>query len=111
MEKVSKDMIDDIDDLTSEEKEELLSAIRKKVNDIDNEIVKLLGKRAYNSRLIGKLKSVLNLPNLSSEREKEIISELIKNLPSTLPVKSLVRIYKKILDESRAIQSDERKKK
>lgn len=110
MEKINKDITNDIDSLTTEEKEKLLSDIRKVVNEIDGEIVMLLGKRAYNSRIIGKLKSVLNLPSFSSEREKEIFNKLIENLPSTLPEKSLIRIYERILDESRAIQREERKK-
>ncbi len=110
MEKVTLKIFDDISSLTLEEKENLLSEIRRRVVELDKEIVRLLGKRAEHSRLIGKMKSELKIPVFSSEREKEILSKLLESIPQTISKKSLLRIYERILDESRIIQHEERKK-
>jgi chorismate mutase len=107
MEKVNKDILEDLESISTAEKENLLIEIRKKVDEIDKDILGLLEKRAYHSREIGKVKSFLNLPLYSSEREKEIFENLLKSLASSLPKKSLIRIYERILDESRTIQREE----
>ncbi|HAB52048.1 MAG TPA: chorismate mutase [Ignavibacteriales bacterium] len=107
MKKVNKLNLDDLETLSLAEKENLLSEIRKNVDEIDKDILKLLEKRAHYSKEIGKVKSALNLPFYSSEREKEIIEKLLTNLKSSLLKGSLVRIYERILDESRAVQREE----
>jgi chorismate mutase len=111
MENVNKDILDDLESFSTTEKEKLLLEIRKRVDEIDKDILGLLEKRARHSREIGKIKSSLNLPLYSSEREKEIFENLLESLKSSLPRKSLIRIYERILDESRAIQREEITKK
>lgn len=110
MEKVTTKILDDISSLTLEEKENLLSEIRSRVVELDKEIVQLLGKRAEQSKLIGKIKSELKIAVFSSEREKEILTKLLESIPQTISKKSLLRIYERVLDESRVIQHEERKK-
>ncbi len=111
MDKAVKEIIHEIDSLTQAEKENLLAELREKVSELDAEIIELLGKRAYFSKLIGKLKAALSLPVYSSQREKELLNKLMEKLPSNLSQKSLIRIYERILDESRSIQRSEYKKK
>lgn len=109
MEKLTKDILSELDSLTDKEKESLLDELRKKVDEIDTEIIKLLAERAKHSRMIGRIKSALNLPDFSSEREKKILANLFDNLPKDLPKAHLIRIYERILDESRVIQREGRK--
>ena len=111
MENVNKDILDDLESFSTTEKKKLLLEIRKKVDEIDKDILRLLEKRAFHSREIGNVKSSLDLPLYSSAREKEIFENLLKSLASSLPKKSLIRIYERILDESRAIQREEIAKK
>lgn len=106
-----KDIIDEINSLSKEELESILAEIREKVGKVDKEIVELLGKRFYYSKIIGKLKAALNLPVHSLQREKKLIDNLLKNLPSGLSQKSLIRIYERILDESRTVQRSQIPKK
>lgn len=111
MKKLSNEILSHLDSLSSKEKEQLLAEIRQKVNEIDNQIVELLGERAEHSRTIGKLKSELQIPIFSLAREEEIFNQLFANIPSALTKKNLLRIYERILDEMRQIQREEIKKR
>lgn len=108
MKKNTKEIIKNLELLSQQEKENLLTEIRKEVEEIDRNILELLGRRAHHSRIIGKIKSSLHLSLFSSKRENEIFDKLLKNLESSLPKKSLIRIYERILDESRALQREEK---
>lgn len=111
MNKEEKDLINKIAVQSQEELKKLLEEARKKVGQIDKQIINLLDERFYYSKLIGKLKSELNLPVYNLQIEKKIIGNLLEhNLPN-LSQKSLKGIYERILDESRAVQRSEYKKK
>ncbi len=110
MEEKFNENIDKLKSLTQQQKNELLSEIRKQVEIIDKEIVAQLKKRFEHSKVIGKIKAELNLPYYSTEREKEVFDNLFKNLDLPATKKSLIRIYERILDESRIIQREERNK-
>lgn len=93
-----------IDSLSREESRELLEIIRSEVDEIDIEITELLNRRAQKSELIGRLKQMIGLANYSPAREKEIINNLLKLASPELGTSTLLRIFERIIDESRAIQ-------
>lgn len=95
----------ELKNFSSEELEQLLTNLRQSVDKIDLEIVSLLNKRTWHSILIGKIKRLLGLPAFSPSREKEIIDSIIKNIEDSQNEITIKRIYERILDESRAIQS------
>ncbi len=111
MQKLRKNTSVDLSGLSEEEKLILLKSLRENVDDIDKRIVRRLNKRAVYSVLIGRLKNSLNLPRYNSSREKEILSRLDAYRKEPLSKEALLRIYERILDESRAIQKDEEEKK
>ena len=98
----------ELDFLSKEEKEEILKKLRDEIDSIDKQIVPLLSKRTLMSVLVGRVKRSMNLPTYSPEREKEISKKISQNAKEPLRPESLLRIYERILDESRAIQREEK---
>lgn len=110
MKKLNSNSIDKMDSLSKDEKENLLAELREKISELDKQIVQLLSERADYSKIVGILKSSLDLPLYSIEREKEILNKLMKNLSTSQQKKFIERIYERIFDESRFIQREEIKK-
>ncbi|MCC6549163.1 MAG: endolytic transglycosylase MltG [Ignavibacteriaceae bacterium] len=98
------------EDMSPEEREKILNALRSEVDGIDQELVELLRKRTIRSILIGRIKRSLNQPTYSPEREKDINKKISKYLKEPLRPDALWRIYERILDQSRAVQREEAEK-
>ncbi|MFX0041267.1 MAG: prephenate dehydratase [Candidatus Hodarchaeota archaeon] len=82
---------------------EKLEEYRKIINEIDNEIIKLLNKRGIIVSKIGEIKKRLNLEVIQPEREKEIL-ERIKSQSKILKPESVEAIWKEIFSASKLIQ-------
>ena len=108
MENLIKKIENELNSLSKEEKEEILKKLRSEIDSIDKQIVPLLSKRTLMSVLIGRVKRSMNLPTYSPEREKEISKKISQFAEEPLRPGSLLRIYERILDESRAIQREEK---
>ena len=90
--------------LSNEQKyKEDLEEIRKKINDVDDQIVDLLNKRGNIVIKIGNLKKNLNLKIVQPKREIEII-ERIKNKSTIFKKESMEAIWKEIISASKVIQ-------
>jgi len=78
---------------------------RKQINEIDNQILKLLRKRFEISKKIGKYKKQNNLSIKNKKREKQLIQKN-KDKAEKLNLKSafVKIIFRLILKESRRIQ-------
>ena len=72
MENIIYKIENELDQLSLEEKNEILRKLRDNIDDIDKELVSLISKRTLHSVLIGRVKRSLNLPTYNPEREKEI---------------------------------------
>ena len=77
---------------------------RRKIDELDAELVKLLNERAKFAEEIGKLKSKLGLDAYSPEREEEIMSNVSNQNPGPLSLQALRRLYERIIDESRSVE-------
>ena len=80
-----------------------LEEIRKRINEIDDQIVDLLNKRGNIVIKIGNLKKNLNLEVFQPKREIEII-ERIKDKSTIFEKESIEAIWKEIISASKAIQ-------
>ncbi|MGD1006926.1 MAG: endolytic transglycosylase MltG [Ignavibacteriaceae bacterium] len=107
MDNIYKKIETELSTLSSKEKEEILSKLRDGMDDIDKQIVSLLSKRTLHSVLIGRVKRSMNLPTYNPKREKEIAERISSYVEEPLRKDVLLRIYERILDESRAIQREE----
>ena len=84
---------------------EKLNALRKEINIIDNELVKILSKRMDVSKKIGSVKKDRNVSVLQPNRWNEILKEsLSKGEQEGLSNQFMEKIYKAIHQESIKIQ-------
>ncbi len=95
-----------INSLSAENIEEL-NATRKKINDIDKQVLKLLNERANCSIEIGKIKASASANVFDAKREKELLDRLFSlNTESygKLSNTHIQAIWREILSASRSMQ-------
>ncbi len=110
MENLIKKIENELNSLSNEERDEILKKLREGIDEIDKQVVKLLSRRTLHSVLIGRIKQSMNLPTYNPKREKEISQRISSFAEEPLSKEALLRIYERILDESRAIQREELEK-
>ena len=79
---------------------------RKKIDELDQRLVKLLSERARAAVEIGRLKRDTSLPIYEPERERIVFENVQAMNPGPLPGKDLVRIFERIMDVMRNIQKE-----
>jgi len=81
-----------------------LNALRKKIDELDQKLVRLLNERAHHAKEIGKIKARLGLAAYTPEREEEIMNNVTKENMGPLSIKAVRRLFERIIDESRAVE-------
>lgn len=81
-----------------------LNEWRNEIDEIDAEIVNLINRRARVAQKIGILKAKAGLPIVDLEREEAILRSACAGSKGVLENESIVRIFKRIIQESRQIQ-------
>jgi chorismate mutase len=84
-----------------------ISDWRKKIDELDRELVELLSQRAHAAHEIGKLKRSAGMPIYEPDRERNVFSNVRGVNPGPLPERDLLRIYERIMDVMRQIQREE----
>ena len=82
---------------------------RKKIDELDRQIVRLISERASAAQAIGRLKRQTDLPIYEPTREMTIFENVRKSNPGPLPDMELTHIYERIIDVMRTLQKDELK--
>ena len=82
----------------------MIDKIRKRIDNIDEKILNLLNERIKMAIKVGKIKSRKNETVFVPVREKEIISNLIKNNKGPMPNEYLSDVFREILNVSRTMQ-------
>jgi chorismate mutase len=80
---------------------------RKKIDELDRQVVALLSERAEAAKAIGKLKRSTALPVYEPNRERVIFENVRAANKGPLPDIELTHIYERIIDVMRALQKDE----
>ena len=80
---------------------------RKKIDELDRQIVALISARAQAAKEIGKLKRSTSLPVYEPNRERVIFDNVRAANRGPLPDIELTHIYERIIDVMRALQKDE----
>lgn len=83
-----------------------LSDWRRRIDEIDLQLVKLLNERSNCALEIGKLKQAANLPLYQPERENEVLANAERNNPGPLTDAAVRRLFERIIDEARAAERD-----
>jgi chorismate mutase len=81
-----------------------LDGWRKRIDEIDQELVKLLNERSRCAVEIGHLKKRLNLPAWQPEREAEILRNVVKSNHGPLDDAAIRRLFERVIDEARALE-------
>jgi chorismate mutase len=77
---------------------------RKRIDEIDQELVKLLNERSRCAVEIGHLKKELGMPAWQPEREAEILRNVVKSNHGPLDDAAIRRLFERIVDEARALE-------
>lgn len=77
-----------------------LEELRKRIDEIDYQLVQLLNERARIVVEIGKLKNQTDKPVYSPDREKQVFEKIIRSNKGPLSDKSLVAIWRELMSGS-----------
>jgi len=80
---------------------------RKKIDELDRQMVDLLNQRASAAQEIGRLKRNTQMPIYEPEREKTIFENVRAVNRGPLPHRELQHIFERIIDVMRALQKEE----
>jgi chorismate mutase len=80
---------------------------RKKIDEIDLQLVALINERARAAQAIGQLKNATNLPVYEPNRERMVFDRVRAANKGPLPDIELQHIYERIIDVMRALQRNE----
>ena len=77
---------------------------RRRINEIDRQLVELLNERSRCAIEIGHIKHEVGLPLYQPDREKEVLANAEDHNHGPLPDTSIRRLFERILDEARSVE-------
>jgi len=81
-----------------------ISDWRKKIDEIDRSLVKLLNERARCAVEIGKIKRQNSLPIHEPHREQEVLRHVLEANQGPLANEAIQRVFERIVEEGRTLQ-------
>src|SRR5208283_496792 len=81
-----------------------LAGWRKRIDEIDQQLLKLLNERSRCAVEIGHIKKKMNLPAWHPQRELEILRNLVKSNRGPLDDAAIRRLFERIIDEARSLE-------
>ena len=77
---------------------------RNKIDELDEQIVELISKRAEAAKAIGELKAKSAMPIYEPQREKDVFEHVKKVNPGPLADAELIHVYERVMDVMRTLQ-------
>jgi chorismate mutase-like protein len=77
---------------------------RRRINEIDRQLVELLNERSRCAMEIGHIKQAAGIPLYQPDREKEVIANAESQNRGPLPDTAIRRLFERILDEARSVE-------
>jgi chorismate mutase len=77
---------------------------RRKIDELDEEIVKLISKRAEAAKAIGLAKRDKGLPVYEPKREQDVFAHVKAINPGPLGDLELIHVYERLMDVMRTLQ-------
>jgi chorismate mutase len=77
---------------------------RKRIDQIDEQLMKLFNARSACAVEIGRLKRLVGLPVYQPDREKWILERVARNNPGPLDSGAVRRVFERVIDESRRLE-------
>ena len=90
-----------------EDREACLAAIarlRDRIDQLDEELVRLLNARAGCAVEIGELKKRLGLRVYQPDRERQVLAHVNAVCEGPLPGEAVTRVFERIIDEARRLE-------
>ena len=80
-----------------------INEIRKRIDLLDDVLVRIFNERARLALEIGHHKKLLNLPVYDPAREKRIFTRMKEDNPGPLDDDAIIRLFERVVDESRRL--------
>ncbi len=77
---------------------------RKKIDELDEQIVQLISQRAEAARAIGELKQQQSLPVYEPNREQQVFEHVRRTNKGPLGDAEIQHVYERIIDVMRSLQ-------
>ena len=77
---------------------------RRRIDAIDDQLMRLLNSRSQCVVEIGRIKRALGLPLYSPEREDALLERVLRDNPGPLDRAAVRRLFERIIDESRRLE-------
>jgi chorismate mutase len=81
-----------------------ISDWRKKIDELDRDLVRLLNERARCAVEIGKIKRQNGLPILEPSREQEVMQQAFGANEGPLTDEAIQRVLERVVEEGKALQ-------
>ena len=81
-----------------------ISDWRQKIDELDEQIVRLINQRAEAAEAIGELKRAVELPVYEPQREHAVFEHVRAVNPGPLDDAELLHVYERIIDVMRTLQ-------
>jgi chorismate mutase len=81
-----------------------IEALRRRIDAIDKELVRLLNERAGCALDIGRIKEEMNQPIYQPAREAEVLSNVRTANAGPLDHAAMTRLFERIIDEARRLE-------
>ncbi|MEO6802644.1 MAG: chorismate mutase [Granulicella sp.] len=80
---------------------------RKKIDELDEQIVRMISQRAEAAKAIGEIKKQADLPIYEPTREQSVFDHVKAVNPGPLDDAELLHVYERIIDVMRSLQRHE----
>ena len=81
-----------------------IDEIRLRINQLDDELLRIFNERAALALEIGHIKKKLDRPIYDPKREKLIFDRMKQVNPGPLDNDAIVRLFERVIDESRSLE-------
>ena len=81
-----------------------IEEFRRRIDQIDDQLMKLLNSRSACAVEIGRIKRRAGLAVYQPEREKWILDRVERNNPGPLDSGAVRRVFERVIDESRRLE-------
>ena len=81
-----------------------IDEIRQEIDRLDNELLRIFNERAALALAIGEIKKEKGIPVYDPEREKLIFDKVKAGNPGPLEDGAIVRLFERVIDESRRLE-------
>jgi chorismate mutase len=81
-----------------------ISDWRQRIDEMDEQIVSLISRRAEAAQAIGELKRTANLPVYEPSREQAVFDHVLRVNPGPLADAEMLHVYERIIDVMRTLQ-------